>query len=110
MQCIFFIYLLFILCLGEQLDFHQWNASSKLWIALLQNQRIIHQQLLDIQHKHEALEKRLTNIIEKSDWYKVSISFNGMGWVESKRTFKLDRQNKCGFEIGINWCNGNFDF
>ena len=62
-------------------------------MVILQNQRVIHQQLLDIQHKHEALEKRLTNIIEKSDWYKVSISFNGMGWVESKRTFKLDRKN-----------------
>ena len=62
----------FFLCLGEQLNFRQWNASSKLWMIILQNQRIIHQQLLNIQHKHEELDKRLIDVIGKSDWYKVS--------------------------------------
>jgi hypothetical protein len=42
-------------------------------MAILQNQRVMHQQLLDIQHKHEELDKRLTDIIGTSDWYKVSI-------------------------------------
>jgi hypothetical protein len=54
------------------MNFRQWNASIKLWMVILQNQRIIHQILLNMQHKHEELEKRLIDVIGKSDWYKVS--------------------------------------
>ncbi|CAB5301355.1 unnamed protein product [Rhizophagus irregularis] len=55
---------------GEKLDSNQWNASIKLWTAILQNQRVIHQQLLGIQHKNEEFDTRLTDVIGKGDWYK----------------------------------------
>ncbi|PKK58792.1 hypothetical protein RhiirC2_795758 [Rhizophagus irregularis] len=51
---------------GEKLDSNQWNASIKLWTAILQNQRVIHQQLLGIQHKNEEFDTRLTDIIGKA--------------------------------------------
>ena len=41
-------------------------------MIILQNQKIIFQQLTSIQRKQDELEKRLTDIIGKSDWYKVS--------------------------------------
>ncbi|CAB5383570.1 unnamed protein product [Rhizophagus irregularis] len=58
---------------GEKLDSNQWNASIKLWTAILQNQRVIHQQLLGIQHKNEEFDTRLTDIIGKGDYVVLSI-------------------------------------
>lgn len=41
-------------------------------VAILQNQQIIPQQLLHQQHKNEEIEKRLTDITGKSEWYKAN--------------------------------------